>query len=388
MITIFDKHTEQNAFDSNGLAIIDPLTATITEEINGRYDYQITAVCDPQNDAWQKLQPYNIIKSSSTGQLFMINKVAYSSSNGYPSVTAYAQHIWYYLADMFTIEASDTRSMKYAMAHVFSDRTTDPNAATWWSHGTGLTDYTFTYDTDDYAEWEDLRFYNYKHVSLAYAILGSPDSIINLWGAELHRDNFHFKLARPKDLNNSPVDFRLEYGVNCSNVDFTDDYSEIITELFGYSNVGNNLQLSFEPSAGIFPHQIITGVEFSYEEKNDDRFVNDFYQYWRNHNFFNSDHQTWDVSFVDPTGLDNYGGWNAPQNIQIGDLATIVDALGHTGKQKVISRKINDITGRVENIKLGKFINTAGHLDKFDRIISGDYAAYRRIKRLENAQNS
>ena len=77
MITIFDKHTEQNAFDSNGLAIIEPLTATITEEINGRYDYQITAVCDPQNDAWQKLQPYNIIKSSSTGQLFRINNIVF-----------------------------------------------------------------------------------------------------------------------------------------------------------------------------------------------------------------------------------------------------------------------------------------------------------------------
>ena len=392
MITIFDKHTEQNEFDSNGLAIIEPLTATITEEINGRYDYQITAVCDPQNDAWQKLQPYNIIKSSSTGQLFMINKVAYSSSNGYPSVTAYAQHIWYYLADMFTEYAEDTRAMRYAMQHVFSDKADDPGNATHWSHGTGLTDYTFTYDTDDYSSGtDDMRYYKYEHVSLAYAVLGSPDSIINLWGAELHRDNFHFKLARPKDMNNSPVDFKLEYGVNCSNVDFTNDYSERITEMFAYSNVTYSYYgKSIIPDAGTFPHQVMSGVDFSYENETygaggTPKFIVDaddyFGKYWQ-------PKQTWDVSFVDPTGLDNYGGWNAAQNIQIGDLATIVDALGHTGKQKVISRKINDITGRVENIKLGSFLNTAGHLDKFDRIISGDYAAYRRIKRLENAQNS
>ena len=387
MITIFDKHTEQNAFNSNGVAIIEPLSATITEELNGRYDYQITALCDPQNDAWQRIEPYYIIKANSNGQLFMINKVSYSSKSGYPTVTAYARHIWYYLDDMFTEYASDTRAMKYAMQHIFSDKADDPNNATYWSHGTGLTDYIFTYNTDDYSSGtDDMRFYKYERVSPAYAILGSPDSIVNLWGAELHRDNFTFKLAKPKNQNTTPDDFRLEYGVNCSSVDFTDDLTERITELFGYSNFPEQFyNMSIEPSPGSFPHQVMRGLTLSYENKNDDQFGFDCNEYWGT--YWQAKH-TWEVDFIDPTGTDKYGGWNTAQNINIGDLATIRDALGHQGRAKVISRKINDITNRVEKITLGAFVNTAGHLDKFDRLISSDYAAYRRIKALENAQNN
>lgn len=383
MVRIFDKHTDQNDFDTNGIALIEPLSATITEELNGRYDYQLTAVCDPQNDAWQKIQPYNIIKSASTGQLFMINKVSYSSSNGYPSVTAYAQHIWYYLADMFTLYVEDTRAMIYAMAHVFTDRTSDPNGATWWSHGTGLTDYTFTYSIDGYSSGtDDMRYYKFENVSLAYAVLGSPDSIVNLWGAEIHRDNFHFDIVRPKSPNTYQTnDFVLEYGLNCSNVNFTNDYSERITELFGYSNQNQSQQVSIQPDAGTFPHQIIAGVELSYDVKNDARFNADFYEYWGT---YWMPKESWEVSFVDPTGTDKFAGWNTANSIQIGDIGIVKDALGHQGRQRVISRKINDVTGRIEEVKLGSFINTAGHLDKFDRIISSDYAAYRRIKALEN----
>jgi hypothetical protein len=90
LVHIYDKHTEQNAFDTNGIAIINPKSATLTEELNGRYDYEITAVCDPNDDSWRALKVYNIIKSPSTGQLFMIYKVKYTSQGGYPSVTAYA----------------------------------------------------------------------------------------------------------------------------------------------------------------------------------------------------------------------------------------------------------------------------------------------------------
>lgn len=381
MVRIFDKHTDQNDFDTNGIALIEPLSATITEELNGRYDYQLTAVCDPQNDAWQKIQPYNIIKSASTGQLFMINKVTYSASNGYPSVTAYAQHIWYYLADMFTEYASDTRAMYWAVEHLFRDKRLYPDdGTTYFSHGTGLTDYNFTREIIGYSSGsDDMRFYKFEHVSLAYALLGSPDSIVNLWGAELHRDNFHFAISRPKSFDTD--DFVLEHGTNCSNVDFTLDYSERITELFAYSNQNNFHNVSIVPDAGTFPHQVMGGLELSYEVNNHDHFIADVYQYWGE---YKEPKECWSVSFVDPKGTDRYAGISGADFLHIGDVGTVRDALGHSGRQRIISRKINDITGRIEEIKLGSFINTAGHLDKFDRIISGDTAAYRRIKALEN----
>ena len=383
MVHIYDKHTEQDAFDSNGIAIINPKSATLTEELNGRYDYELTAVCDPNDDSWRALRVYNIIKSPSTGQLFMIYKVKYTSQGGYPSVTAYANHIWYYLADMFTKEAHDTRAMVYAVGHLFTDRWLDPNGATYFSHGNGLTEYTFTYDTSDYsAGTDDMRRYDFDNVSLAYALLGSPDSIVNIWNAEIHRDNFSFAIKKPKSTEN--IDFAFEYGVNCNDITFTDDYSDRITELQVFDNYGHFQWLSFVPDAGTFPHQVHVGLQLSYDKDDGDKFHDDYSDYWNN---YCHSTQSWEVSFVDPAGTDHYAGWSG-SDIQIGDICSVRDAVGNYGVQKVVSRKINDVTGRLETIKLGRFVNSAGHLMKYNRIISGDDASYRRIKALENKVNN
>jgi len=383
MVHIYDKHTEQNAFDTNGIAIINPQSATITEELNGRYDYQLTAVCDPNDDSWRALKVYNIIKSATTGQLFMIYKVTFSSSGGYPTVTAYANHIWYYMADMFTKFYEDSRSMYWTLVQLFKDKWTDPDGSTYWSHGTGLTEYTFTFNVDGYDTSSDVKYCKFENVSLAYAILGSPDSVINAWNAELHRDNFSFTISRPKDASQG-IDFEFEYGVNCSEVTFTNDYTDRITELQVYDNFGHFQWLSFVPDAGTFPHQVHVGLALSYDRDDGDKFHDDYSDYW---NAYCHSTESWEVSFVDPAGTDQYAGWSGADVVKVGDICRIKDAVGNVGTQRVISTKINDVTGRLEQIKLGKFVNAAGHLEKYNRLVSGDDAAYRRIKALENTVN-
>lgn len=383
MVHIYDKHTAQNAFDTNGIAIINPQSATITEELNGRYDYQLTAVCDPNDDSWRQIRVYNIIKSATTGQLFMIYKVRFDSSGGYPTVTAYANHIWYYLGDMFTKHYEGTRSMYWTLVQLFKDLWTDPDGSTYFSHGTGLTEYTFTYNIDGYDPNTDTKYAKFENVSLAYAILGSPDSVINSWNAELHRDNFEFTIKRPKDASQG-IDFEFEYGVNCTNVSYTNDFTDRITELQVYDNYGHFQWLSFVPDAGTFPHQVHVGLALSYDRDDADKFHDDYSDYW---NAYCHSTESWEISFVDPSGTDQDAGWSGADVIKIGDICRVKDAVGNTGTQRVISTKINDVTGRLEQIKLGKFVNTAGHLEKYNRLVSGDDAAYRRIKALENAVN-
>lgn len=104
MITIHGLHTEQDDFNNCGLAVLHPTSAYITEELNGRYDYEIEVPCihdDPygNNDSWRHIKKYNILKASN-GQLFQINNVQFYTNNGVPYVKAYAPHIWYYLSDM------------------------------------------------------------------------------------------------------------------------------------------------------------------------------------------------------------------------------------------------------------------------------------------------
>ena len=110
MITVYDLHTEQNDFNNCGLAILKPTSAYTTEELNGSYSFEIEVPCvrdDPREgryeDTWKCVKMYNILKNSE-GQLFQIYKLQYFTQNGVPYLKAWSQHIWYYLADMLTLE--------------------------------------------------------------------------------------------------------------------------------------------------------------------------------------------------------------------------------------------------------------------------------------------
>ena len=128
MITVHGMHTEQNDFNNCGLAILKPTSAYITEELNGRYDMEIEVPCIPDDpregrneDSWKFIKMYNILKSSE-GQLFMIHKIDYSIKNGVPYLRAYATHIWYYLADMLTVECTGRNVAYAAVNHLFETR--------------------------------------------------------------------------------------------------------------------------------------------------------------------------------------------------------------------------------------------------------------------------
>ena len=387
MICVYDKHTPQDGFDNCGLAILNPLTAYITEELNGRYDYEITVFCDPNDDSWRHVVPYNMIKSSTTGQIFMIKKITYTAENGYPVVKAWADHIWYYLADMLVRECGDYRVMYWTLVDLFTeyDRETG-TGTTYFSHGIGLTDYTFDYSSDYSQDVlpENMRNYHYKSVSLAYALLGSPDSVVNLWDAELHRDNFHFSINHRKEGTDDNM-FELAYGVNCSNVIRTIDYTNRITEIVPRDNFDHVFGISIQPDAGTFPHQVFAGPQFSYESDSEAQFIRDsqdyFGQYWQPTNSL-------EVSFVDQSGTDRSNGINTLDKIKVGNKGYVTDVIGNREETKIISVKINDITGRVENIKLGQFIGSQLHPSKFDRLLQTDDSASRRLRRFEDAANT
>lgn len=382
MICVYDKHTPQDGFDNCGIAILKPLTAYITEELNGRYDYEITAFCDPSDDSWQHIAPYNMIKSSSTGQIFMIKKVTYSAESGYPTVKAWADHIWYYLADMLVRECGDFRALHWTLEDLFTERIGD-TGTTYFSHGAGLTDYTFSHTTD-FPYNDDFREYHYKSVSLAYALLGAPDSVVNLWKAELHRDNFNFSINHRKQGTEDNM-FELQYGVNCSNISSTIDYTNRITEIKPRENFGHEWGISIVPDAGTFPHQVFAGPQFSYESYNQDQFHRDsqdyFGRYWQ-------PETSYEVTFIDRHGTDHSNGSITLDRIKVGNKGHITDVIGNRNETKIISTKINDITHRVENVKLGQFINSQLHPDKFDKLLQTDDSASRRLRRLEDAINS
>ena len=390
MITIHGLHTAQGDFGNCGLAVLKPTSAYITEELNGLYQYELEMPCIPDdpygsNDSWKHVKVYNIIKASN-GQLFQISKVQYFTKNGVPYLKAIAPHIWYYLADMLVYHADDTREAYWAMRDLFTERSRLPDpevGTTWFSHGTGLTDYTFDWDVDGSS---GLRKYSFDYVSLANALLGNSDSIANLWGLEIHRDNFRFSM-RPRKEGTSDGAFYLKYGLNCTDVKYMDDISERRTEVRFHDNGGNVDSKSYIPDAGTFPHQSIYGAYFSYENPGNGELLDrDLELYW---DAVCNPKYTWEVSYVDFKKTSRANGYE--RELKVGDGGTLIDAVGHsTNNQRIISMKTNDITGRVESIKLGSFISSGLHQSRWDKklVESTDTAQSKRVTHLENNINT
>ena len=386
MITVYGLHTEQNDFANCGLAVLHPTSAYITEELNGRYDLEIDVPCihdDPHgdNDTWKYVRVYNILKASN-GQLFQINKVQYYTKSGVPYVKAYAPHIWYYLSDMCVFHAESYTEAYWAMVDLFTERTRgdDPHGTTWFSHGAGLTDYNFDWSIVGAGE----RYYKFDYTSLANAILGNSDSICNLWGLEIHRDNFRFSL-RPRKEGTSDGAFYLKYGINCTDVKFTYDSSSRKTELHMHDNGGDTTAISYDPILGLFPHQAISGAYMTYENPSIDLLSQDRGIYWDEVSQIKS---TWEVNYVDFHLTDHETGYERP--LKVGDAGTVEDAIGNkTDDIRIISLKTNDLTNRVEQIKLGHFISSGLHQSRWDRkvLATNDTPEGKRVSYLENNIN-
>lgn len=387
MITVHGMHTEQNDFNNCGLAIIKPTSAYITEELNGRYDFEIEVPCVPDDprsgrneDSWKFVKMYNILKSSE-GQLFMIHKIDYSMKNGVPYLRAYATHIWYYLADMLTVECKGRNVAWAAVNHLFEPRDIHGNGCTWFSGGTGLTTYTFSPWVDP--ELDSVIDYSYKNITLASALLGNSDSVINLWGGELWRDNFQFRIdARKYDAADNA--FELVYGINCRDVKYTEDTTNRMTEVHASCNNGMfPTAVSIVPgNPASFPHQAISGLDFSYEQPSQELVDRDLGAWWSENTgwIFN-----WEVDYVDFKGTNKGADWDKRHKIRVGDTGTVQDAFGHRQTQKVIATKYNDITGRLESIKLGTFKESGLHESRWDKKImkSEDEPVMNRVRCLE-----
>lgn len=390
MICVYDKHTPQDGFNNCGLRILNPVSAYITEELNGKYSYEVTCPMVKDDDSWTFLKPFNLLKSS-TGQIFQIYKIITSTSGGVPVITAYADHIWYYLADMFVVHAEDTREAHWAMAHIFKELNRpqggayfdfSEDKATLFSHGQGLTDYNFQWSVN----LDGMRHYKFDCVPLAYAILGSPDSIVNQWEGYLHRDNFRFSIN--KDKKEGAVDnaFWLDYGYNCSEVKYTYDFSNQRTEHWAFDGkLERYFAWAQDASPGYFPHQVISAAKYTLAETNWNQEVADLAnmcgRYVQEH--LDPD-KTYEVNFVDPKGTSfDASGWGILRNLRVGDRGWITSIDGVRSEQQIISTKYNDVTERVDSLKLGKFIRSQLHQSRIDDIMYGDDSAARRLDKLE-----
>lgn len=335
-ICVFDMRTKQEDFETNGLRILSPTACKITQELNGQYELLLEHPMD-DGGAWEQLIELNIIKAQ--GQLFTIYRIVHSYTGSVGKVTVYARHIFYQLADRW-IHSFDVRShdaqhalrilFANAESHVFPEHTSY--------------DYTGTSDIET-AYTADIR-----EMTLVGAIIGTDsESMLNMVGGELYRDNFRFSLNR--EMEGAVQDaFSISVGFNLIGITRDIDYSEFCTWFKASDNWGNSVELSYASSAR-FSHNVVRGKTYKYDEPNYERFeadaMADFSEMYE-------PKISYKVSIKDVRNNPDYKQFENITRYKVGDWGMIYDVrLGISTKQKIIRSVTDAITGEVTELTFG-----------------------------------
>lgn len=241
-ITIYGHLTKQNDFNNNGLAVLQPLSCDINEELNGEYSLHITMPID-ENGKWTYLKEMNYIKAM--GQIFRINQVEYSESGKSQQVSANAAHCFYIWNDWAIepdsfIQITTNGNGKTSIESLISGM----RRAMWVMSNTpeqGVPIFTYTSDINDVdaliavAKWG--KSGTLKSIGTATELIMGNDGFIANFGGELYRDNFYFSIN--KKMENSDDDaFNIHIGFNLKGIKRKVDISTACTYLDCRDNFG------------------------------------------------------------------------------------------------------------------------------------------------------
>ena len=373
-LCVYDKLTPQDKLFGNcGLGILRPSKMTTYEELNGEYSISIEYPITKDDTMWMYLTPYNIVKNSE-GQLFFIISCTSSMSNGKAVMQAKGWHISYYLADKnlaYTDYRDATGQIALNEIKKYTEYNWDYNGD--GSHDSRLVDYDFNFSSDI----EDIHHVEYEKMSPLYAILGAPNSVVNLFGGEIHRDNFHISVNKRKEGSRDNA-FSIVHGFNMLEIQERVSVEDMITGVWGSDNYSNGFGESIS-NLKIAPHQVLKHVKFSYDGESN--LAQDTGDYFNSHTDPTVSYQ---VRFKDLRHIPKYKEWAALQSYNIADSGQIKSALiGVDVQQKIISRTLNDITKESESITLGNFMPNLYRTGRYSSSIASHDASSRRLDALE-----
>lgn len=256
-ITIYDMETQQNGFDNNGLAILNPISCRVTEELNGGWNLSLVHPKDPEGK-WKFILEMNIIKC--LGQLFIIRKVTTKNTANSQTVTAYAEHITYHLNDYWLFPGT-------SIAGYIGQTLINSILAQMWDVGEeGQTRYSFDIKTDLNADPTFKEWYEMPEGHTPYEMILGSNGFTSLIGGELYRDNFTVKINERMygALENA---FILHPDLNLKSVEKTVDVQTFCTYFRAYDDRGGWWAVAWDPRTlpRAYPHNIVRSQNFTFD---------------------------------------------------------------------------------------------------------------------------
>ena len=217
MIRLYDKN--ETDFTHNGICILKPLEATVTEELNGDYSLKVTM---PRGK--KEIEIEQIIKAPTpkSEQLF---RVYNSDIDMLGNQIFYARHIFYDLLDYFIEDTRPSGSGALAISKILEN-----------TPFTGTSDIT-----------EQGTAY-YQMMNPVNAILGADNAFIEVWGGELERDNFNVRMKNHLGIDRG---VSIRYRKNLTGLRLQTDLSGVYTKIMptGLQENGHHLAVEQAPTA-------------------------------------------------------------------------------------------------------------------------------------------
>lgn len=347
MIRLFERN-ETNFKHNN--CILKPISCYVIEEANGIFELEIEL---PKNST---ISDGEIIKAPTPRgeQLFRI----YRCIKTLRGKKAYARHIFYDLSKNFIINVNlNNASGLTALQHILNN-TESPHSFI------GTTDITTLYNAD------------YTRINPIQAIIGADNSILNVWGGNLIRDNYNINIKT----NSVNRGYEIRMGKNLIGIEDDSDESKLKTRLYPTIDMDGNI-ITLPEKYVDSPYINNYGEPIIYEEKitltNEQKelSIDEIYSIMRGHcnelySKYNIDKPmvNYKVDFVELSKTEQYKHLAILEQLDLYDIVTCkVSHLDINVQAKVIKYKYDCLKERYESIELGSFKTTANY--KTDGIV-------------------
>ena len=360
MIRIYDKN-EIN-FISNGLGIITgAIMLTVYEELNGRYDIELEVVNTEKHIS--SLKEDNIIKTNvlnKEDQLFRIKVI----NKGIKTTRYIAYHITYDLNNNFVTDVAPVNKTCQGAMQWVLDRAIENNKFI------------------PFSDIESINSARYVRKNLIEILLGVENSIINIWGGELYRDNYNVKIMQNIGADRG---YKISYGKNLREIKWNIDITQIITKIMPQGADELLLPELFVESSIIenYPTPIIRKIEFSQIKINENPADNEVLVTRQQaeemlraeaNKMFDAGVDrpivTVEIDMIELSKTEEYKErYKALETIYLGDYVTAIISSNIQVKLQVIAITYNSLSERIEGITLGQkttnyFEDTATVVDK------------------------
>lgn len=346
LIHVYGTQTaKEEDFNTNGFAILEPISAEVYQEENGEYSATFETYCDKYNKfTYLKEQAHVKIPIKYHGrrrdQVFRISKTTrIMNDDGTYRIKAYAPHL-FYSNNRFLIRSSHptqktgAEALPYIIGHsIYNDE-----------------QYPFFYSSDintrATAYFDDM--------SITAALLGADQAFTNRWGGKLYRDNFYFSIN--KETENHQDAGVIVYGYNMQAIEFEKDDSEIITNLIAKDNFGNQVTLSVPADKLTVAERIYSAVKFSYDEEDKAALRRDAEAYLDN---YKQSKVNIRINFLNLSDINLYKDFLSLDAYEVGDKVTVYhrDLDIYYSNLEIISKRYDVVSQKTTEIIIGDFKN-------------------------------